>query len=139
LAAEDLQENVFKNYNEFVTISKEISKLESDMQTLRGLLDDLKTSSDNLVDDDDEFLLASGRLEVHAGCGGSCSSYFALRVLLLTLSIICLLGIEDSAPVVPKRMTVMVSSMSDLTSVWKAQMMALWEGIEGAQVRLVRI
>jgi hypothetical protein len=43
-------------------------------------------------------------------------------------------GIEDSAPVVPKRMTVMVSSMSDLTSVWKAQMMALWEGIEGAQV-----
>jgi len=45
-----------------------------------------------------------------------------------------LLGIEDSAPVVPKRMTVMVSSMSDLTSVWKAQMMALWEGIEGAQV-----
>ena len=60
MAAEDLQENVFKNYNEFVTISKEISKLESDMQTLRGLLDDLKTSSDNLVDDDDEFLLTAG-------------------------------------------------------------------------------
>jgi len=60
LAAGDLQENVFKNYNEFVTISKEISKLESDMQTLRGLLDDLKTVSDNLVDDDDEFLLTAG-------------------------------------------------------------------------------
>ncbi|KAF9192772.1 exocyst complex component exo84 [Haplosporangium sp. Z 767] len=104
MAAEDLQENVFKNYNEFVTISKEISKLESDMQTLRGLLDDLKTASDNLMDDDDEFLLTA--------------------------------GIEDSAPVVPKRMTVMVSSMSDLTSVWKAQMMALWEGIEGAQKML---
>ncbi|KAF9924134.1 exocyst complex component exo84 [Mortierella alpina] len=104
MAAGDLQENVFKNYNEFVTISKEISKLESDMQTLRGLLDDLKTASDNLVDDDDEFLLTA--------------------------------GIEDSAPVVPKRMTVMVSSMSDLTSVWKAQMMALWEGIEGAQKML---
>ncbi|KAG0000602.1 exocyst complex component exo84 [Modicella reniformis] len=101
LAAENLQENVFKNYNEFVNISKEISTLESDMQTLRGLLDDLKTASDNLMDDDDEFLLTA--------------------------------GIEDSAPVVPKRMTVMVSSMSDLTSVWKAQMMALWEGIEGAQ------
>lgn len=62
LAAEDLQENVFKNYNEFVTISKEISTLESDMQTLRGLLDDLKTASDNLVDDDDEFLLTAGKL-----------------------------------------------------------------------------
>jgi hypothetical protein len=60
LAAENLQENVFKNYNEFVTISKEISKLESDMQTLRGLLDDLKSTSDNLVDDDDEFLLTAG-------------------------------------------------------------------------------
>ncbi|KAF9185216.1 exocyst complex component exo84, partial [Haplosporangium sp. Z 27] len=45
-------------------------------------------------------------------------------------------GIEDSAPVVPKRMTMMVSSMSDLTSVWKAQMVALWEGIEGAQKML---
>ncbi|KAF9365084.1 exocyst complex component exo84 [Mortierella sp. NVP85] len=112
LAAEDLQENVFKNYNEFVTISKEISTLESDMQTLRGLLDDLKTASDNLVDDDDEFLLTAGKL------------------LLLHVCI------EDSAPVVPKRMTVMVSSMSDLTSVWKAQMMALWEGIEGAQKML---
>ncbi|KAF9995134.1 exocyst complex component exo84 [Entomortierella chlamydospora] len=104
MAAEDLQENVFKNYNEFVTISKEISKLESDMQTLRGLLDDLKTASENLVDDDDEFLLTA--------------------------------GIEDSAPVVPKRMTMMVSSMSDLTSAWKAQMVALWEGIEGAQKML---
>lgn len=60
VAAGDLQENVFKNYNEFVTISKEISTLESDMQSLRGLLDDLKTASDNLVDDDDEFLLAAG-------------------------------------------------------------------------------
>lgn len=89
LAAEDLQENVFKNYNEFVTISKEISKLESDMQTLRGLLDDLKASSDNLADDDDEFLLAAGRLEVHAKCGSSCSYYFALGVLFLILSILC--------------------------------------------------
>ncbi|KAF9581366.1 exocyst complex component exo84 [Lunasporangiospora selenospora] len=104
LAAEDLQENVFKNYNEFVTISKEISKLESDMQVLRGHLDDLKASSDSLIDDDDEFLLAA--------------------------------GIEESAPVVPKRMTMMVSSMSDLTSVYKAQMMALWEGIDGAQKML---
>ncbi|KAG0223554.1 exocyst complex component exo84 [Actinomortierella wolfii] len=101
LAAGDLQENVFKNYNEFVQVSQEISKLESDMQTLRGLLDDLKMASDTLMDDDENFILTA--------------------------------GIEDSAPVVPKRMTVMVSSVSDLTSVWKAQMMAIWEGIEGAQ------
>ncbi|KAF9342538.1 hypothetical protein BGX26_007328, partial [Mortierella sp. AD094] len=82
-------------------MKNETSKLESDMQTLRGLLDELKTANDNLVDDDDEFLLTA--------------------------------GIEDSAPVVPKRMTMTLSSMSDLTFVWKAQMVALWEGIEGAQ------
>ncbi|KAG0195263.1 exocyst complex component exo84, partial [Mortierella sp. NVP41] len=34
VVVEVLQKNVLKNYNEFVTISKEISKLESDIQTL---------------------------------------------------------------------------------------------------------
>lgn len=86
LAAEDLQENVFKNYNEFVTISKEISKLESDMQTLRGLLDDLKTSSDNLVDDDDEFLLTAGMFAVYSGCGDNLFLLLNSSIVLLTLS-----------------------------------------------------
>ncbi|KAI9090940.1 hypothetical protein DFS34DRAFT_636127 [Phlyctochytrium arcticum] len=41
-AAVDLQRNVYRNYNEFVLISKEISKLESDMLSLRSLLGELK-------------------------------------------------------------------------------------------------
>ncbi|EGF80061.1 hypothetical protein BATDEDRAFT_88866 [Batrachochytrium dendrobatidis JAM81] len=48
LAATDLQCNVYRNYNDFVVISKEISKLESDMLYLRELLTDLKDVQDNL-------------------------------------------------------------------------------------------
>ncbi|TPX54804.1 hypothetical protein PhCBS80983_g05744 [Powellomyces hirtus] len=41
-AAVDLQRNVYKNYTEFVLISKEIYKLETDMWELRGLLSEFK-------------------------------------------------------------------------------------------------
>eukprot|EP00842_Homolaphlyctis_polyrhiza_P006746 jgi/Hompol1/7072/HPOL_005178-RA len=54
LAAIDLQRNVFRNYNDFVMISKEISKLESDMLYLRGLLTELKDVEENLRPDVDE-------------------------------------------------------------------------------------
>ncbi|KAI9142321.1 hypothetical protein BKA69DRAFT_272200 [Paraphysoderma sedebokerense] len=50
-AAQDLQRNVFKNYNEFVVISKEISKLETDMLYLRGLLTELKSVHDGQTSD----------------------------------------------------------------------------------------
>ncbi|KAJ3318000.1 exocyst complex component exo84 [Boothiomyces sp. JEL0866] len=36
-----LQKNVYKNYNEFVIISKEISKLEGDMIAVRGILNEV--------------------------------------------------------------------------------------------------
>lgn len=48
----DLQKNVFKNYAEFVTISKEISNFETDMLVLRGLLEDWRSISDSLQADD---------------------------------------------------------------------------------------
>jgi hypothetical protein len=38
----ELQKNVFKNYNEFVIISKEITKLEKDMLSCKKILVDLK-------------------------------------------------------------------------------------------------
>ena len=38
----ELQKNVYKNYNEFVIISKEISKLEGDMISVRRVLGELK-------------------------------------------------------------------------------------------------
>jgi hypothetical protein len=42
LAAADLQKSVFKNYSEFVVVSKEIGKLEADMLALRGCLSELR-------------------------------------------------------------------------------------------------
>jgi hypothetical protein len=42
----DLQRNVYKNYNEFVVISKEISKLEGDMISVRRVLSELKEVRD---------------------------------------------------------------------------------------------
>ncbi|KAL2919873.1 exocyst complex component exo84 [Polyrhizophydium stewartii] len=62
LAAADLQRNVFRNYNDFVVISKEISNilfptlrfLESDMLYLRGLLTELKDVQDSLRPEADE-------------------------------------------------------------------------------------
>ncbi|GAO49445.1 hypothetical protein G7K_3595-t1 [Saitoella complicata NRRL Y-17804] len=44
----DLQDNVFKNYADFVKISKEVANLDSDMHVLRGLLNDLRDITDSL-------------------------------------------------------------------------------------------
>ncbi|KNE61774.1 hypothetical protein AMAG_06573 [Allomyces macrogynus ATCC 38327] len=46
-AAQNLKSNVYKNYAEFVAISKEIAQLETDMLVLRGLLSDLRSVHDH--------------------------------------------------------------------------------------------
>lgn len=61
---EMMQKNVFRNYREFIMISKEIGTLESDMNTIRGLLSDLRGITTSLKQDDeldDEPLRAQGR------------------------------------------------------------------------------
>ncbi|KAF0432282.1 Exocyst complex component EXO84 [Gigaspora margarita] len=103
LASIDLQRNVYKNYNEFVTISKEISKLESDMLILRGLLNKLQVVSDNLRDDSSESINV-----------GSASSV-------------------TSEPIVNRGRKPTTNNASDMQSIWKAQIQALWDGVEGAQ------
>ncbi|KXS17582.1 hypothetical protein M427DRAFT_54516 [Gonapodya prolifera JEL478] len=50
-AAADLQRSIYRNYTEFIAISKEVSKLESDVLILRGLLGDLKTINETLRED----------------------------------------------------------------------------------------
>jgi hypothetical protein len=47
IATNDLKANVYKNYSEFVTISKEIAQLETDMLLLRGLFTDLRFIHEN--------------------------------------------------------------------------------------------
>ncbi|CAG8529125.1 883_t:CDS:10 [Ambispora gerdemannii] len=111
LAASDLQRNVYKNYNEFVTISKEISNilsrdfcLESDMFVLRGLLNELRNVSNNLRDD------------------SNVESATADTVTTVT-----------SDPIIPRGRKPVSNNAADLQSIWKAQIEALWEGVEGAQ------
>ncbi|CAG8773769.1 4009_t:CDS:10, partial [Gigaspora rosea] len=121
LASIDLQRNVYKNYNEFVTISKEISNilscdmafflpidppimpLESDMLVLRGLLNKLQVVSDNLRDDSSESINV-----------GSASSV-------------------TSESIVNRGRKPTTNNASDMQSIWKAQIQALWDGVEGAQ------
>ncbi|CCG83919.1 protein of unknown function [Taphrina deformans PYCC 5710] len=46
-----LQNNVYHNYREFISVSKEISTLESDMASIRGLLNDLRGITTSLQND----------------------------------------------------------------------------------------
>ena len=51
IAASDLQKNVHKNYTEFITISKEISKSEQEILVLRGCLSDVRASCESFFGD----------------------------------------------------------------------------------------
>ncbi|KAJ2160984.1 exocyst complex component exo84 [Coemansia sp. RSA 552] len=53
-ASKNLQKNVYRNYESFVFISKEISSMERDMQLLRELLHNINEVGDELMDDDEE-------------------------------------------------------------------------------------
>ncbi|KAJ2821476.1 exocyst complex component exo84, partial [Coemansia furcata] len=52
-ASKNLQKNVYKNYESFVFISKEISGMERDMQLLRELLLNINQVGDDLMDEDE--------------------------------------------------------------------------------------
>ncbi|KAJ2681417.1 exocyst complex component exo84, partial [Coemansia spiralis] len=52
-ASKNLQKNVYRNYESFVFISKEISSMERDMQLLRDLLHSISEVGDELMDGDD--------------------------------------------------------------------------------------
>ncbi|KAL8286469.1 hypothetical protein RQP46_004486 [Phenoliferia psychrophenolica] len=92
----DLQRSVFKNYADFVVISKEISTLENEMLELKGVLEEWRAVPESLeggwgVDD----LLM----------GGSSG---------------------------PNRRT-QRNSLADLATLYKSQLSALWDGVEGSQ------
>src|ERR1700757_2260691 len=53
LVGSDLQRNVYRNYAEFVVISKEISNLDGDMVLLRDFLNELRTISAGFKDEVD--------------------------------------------------------------------------------------
>lgn len=53
LVGSDLQRNVYRNYAEFVVISKEISNLDGDMLILRDFINELRAISANFKDEVD--------------------------------------------------------------------------------------
>ncbi|KAJ2748816.1 exocyst complex component exo84 [Coemansia pectinata] len=57
VASKNLQKNVYKNYESFVFISKEISGMERDMQLLRELLLNINQVGDDLMEEDEQSLL----------------------------------------------------------------------------------
>ncbi|KAJ2746562.1 exocyst complex component exo84 [Coemansia sp. BCRC 34301] len=57
VASKNLQKNVYKNYESFVFISKEISGMERDMQLLRELLLSINQVGDDLMDEDEQSIL----------------------------------------------------------------------------------
>ncbi|KAJ1800317.1 exocyst complex component exo84 [Coemansia sp. RSA 2399] len=57
VASKNLQKNVYKNYESFVFISKEISSMERDMQMLRELLQSINQIGDHLMDEDEQSIL----------------------------------------------------------------------------------
>jgi hypothetical protein len=53
LVGSDLQRNVYRNYTEFVVISKEISNLDGDMLLLRDFLNELRVINTSFKDEVD--------------------------------------------------------------------------------------
>ncbi|CAG8480668.1 2872_t:CDS:10 [Paraglomus occultum] len=110
VAATVLQKNVYENYNEFVTISKEISNILaltrtiSDMLVLRSFLNELRNVSDNLRED------------------STVDSVTTDSVISVAAD-----------PIISRSRKPVTNNAADLQAIWKAQIEALWENVEGAQ------
>ncbi|KAJ1730543.1 exocyst complex component exo84 [Coemansia biformis] len=61
-ASKNLQKNVYRNYESFVFISKEIWSMERDMQLLRELLHNISEVGDELMEEDDAPATSEARV-----------------------------------------------------------------------------
>ncbi|CAO3639382.1 unnamed protein product [Mucor fragilis] len=100
----DLQRNVYRNYTEFVSISKEISNLDADVLSVKEYLNELKSIWES-------FLAATNSSDI-SKMPGSVESIFA------------------SSANARKKSDLMAN---DQTSIYRAQIMALWDNVEGSQ------
>ncbi|WFD42122.1 exocyst complex component exo84 [Malassezia psittaci] len=97
--SKQLKTQVFKNYSEFITISKEIATLENDMLEFKDLLSEWKQLPQQLLIDD-----PSNDLSASLGNQMRLNAAKSQR-----------------------------NSRTDLEQIYKAQIAALWENIEGSQ------
>lgn len=119
----DLQRNVYRNYTEFVTISKEVSNLDADVFRLKGYLNELKSIWESFMEDANpsEDMKPIGKKSI------SRWEKDDLYILLLDA-----IGLNDA--ILPQRKHSDIIP-SDLQSIFRAQIAALWENVEGSQVR----
>ncbi|ORY93831.1 Cullin repeat-like-containing domain protein [Syncephalastrum racemosum] len=97
----DLQRNVYRNYTEFVTISKEVSNLDGDVLALKGYLNELRSIWDGFMEE--------------ANPSESITPIDSLN-----------------EGVLPRRKRSELMN-TDLHSIYRAQIAALWENVEGSQ------
>ncbi|KAL0088986.1 Cullin repeat-like-containing domain protein [Phycomyces blakesleeanus] len=99
----DLQRNVYRNYTEFVAISKEISNLDGDVLHLKGYLNELRNIWEGFL-----------------------ASTDASNELLPTND-----GVF-SEPILPLRRRSELMT-TDMQTIHRAQIVALWENVDGSQ------
>lgn len=119
----DLQRNVYRNYTEFVTISKEVSNLDADVFRLKGYLNELKSIWEGFVEEANpsEDMKPIGNLQLKKRGRNDLSIYILLDAIGLNDAILPQRKHSDMIP-------------SDLQSIFRAQIAALWENVEGSQV-----
>ncbi|KAG0191120.1 exocyst complex component exo84 [Apophysomyces sp. BC1034] len=99
----DLQRCVYRNYTEFVTISKEVSNLDSDVLHLKGYLNELRSI-----------------WEGFAAAASASDEMIPANTMNLGNSIL------------PRRERSELMT-TDMQSIYRAQIMNLWENVEGSQ------
>ncbi|KAI9472182.1 MAG: Cullin repeat-like-containing domain protein [Benjaminiella poitrasii] len=107
LVGGDLQRNVYRNYTEFVSISKEISNLDADVLSVKEHLNELKSIWES-------FLLTTNTSDTSKGSGPS-GSIFASSF--------------DKNNGRSKNDLM----ATDINSMYRSQIMALWDNVEGSQ------
>ncbi|KAI9029667.1 Cullin repeat-like-containing domain protein [Phycomyces nitens] len=99
----DLQRNVYRNYTEFVAISKEISNLDGDVLHLKGYLNELRNIWEGFLASTDT---SNELLPANTGA--------------------------FSEPILPQRKRSELMA-TDMQTIHRAQIVALWENVEGSQ------
>ena len=128
----DLQRNVYRNYTEFVTISKEVSNLDGDVFRLKGYINELKSIWEGFVEETNpsEDTKPTGKLVITPP-PLIYANYFCFLTPLSLSPILESLGLNKA--VLPQRKHTDIMN-TDLQSIYRAQISALWDNVEGSQV-----
>jgi hypothetical protein len=114
---------VYRNYTEFVSISKEIASLDGDVMHLKMYLNDVRGIWQG-------FLTMADQADEATSNGKQLLGNNGMWWVTDTLS---LFGQEDTEVVLSARKPSDLMS-TDLQGVYRSQLTSLWENVEGSQV-----